>query len=272
MKSVINYSLGYDPDEYSGMTYNIWAQTFGKYRWYHEDGSPRTQYPLDYNWKTIYEIATNAADLAFSYRIIDDPFIFTNEFLANVPINWLRYKTQLELFSGTLDGTTISPDLFEQGFTRELNIKDNTNGSGSTSESLGERTDSTSATRDRNIDAKARSINYEQGVQAYDNLNNENIGELGNSYASGFNDSVSKTTENSQDTNTTVIGEQNNTQNVSSSVSVKHSESERVKRINYYDNLAFLRDRMDRLNLIKPFQYYFEYLFNHVSSMTGFWK
>lgn len=272
MESVINYSLGYDPDVNSGMTYDIWAQTFGKYRWYHEDGTPRTQYPLDYNWKNIYDIATSAADLAFSYRIIDDPFVFTNEFLANVPINWLRYKTQLELFSGTLDGNTISPDLFEQGFTRDVTIKDNTTGNGTTNESLGERTDNATNRTDRVIDAKARSINYEQGVQAYDNLNNENIGELGNSYASGFNDTVSKTTDASDSINTTTTGAQNNTQKVNSSVTVEHSEHERLKRINYYDNLAFLRDRMDRLNLIKPFQYYFEYLFNHVSSMTGFWK
>ena len=66
-------------------------------------------------------------------------------------------------------------------------------------------------------------------------------------------------------------GQQENTQTVNSGVNSTFEESEEVRRINYYDNLAFLRDRMDRLNLIKPFQFYFEYLFNNVTSKKGFW-
>lgn len=264
-------SLGYYPEQFDAMPYNIWAETFGKYRWYHEDGTPRTQYPLDYNWQQIYDIATSAADLAFSYRTITDPYIFTNEFLANVPINWLRYKTQLELFSGTLDGKTIDPDLFNQGFTRKMTHTEEVQGTGTTNDKIGERIDTNNSTDNVTSNAKTRTLNYEQGVQAYDNISNDNIGDYGNDYASNFSDSIGNGQEERNNETQSVQGQQENTQTVNSGVNSTFEESEEVRRINYYDNLAFLRDRMDRLNLIKPFQFYFEYLFNNVTSKTGFW-
>lgn len=272
MKKLKNAQLGYDPNWTKSMTYDVWRDTFGKYCWYHEDGTARTQYPLDYNWKAIYDIATQAADLAFSYRTINNPCVFTNEFLALVPIAWLKYKTSMELMSGTLDGLTIDPQLFEQGYERHLSHKETTNGTGDSTDVLGEREDSSNQTNNSAADVKARAINYEQGVQAYDDLNNDNIGEYGNSYASNFSDTVSKSNSNDTTENEYTTGEQTNTNKTKTTVQNEFTEDDKMTRINYYDNLAFLRERMEKINLIEPFQHYFEYLFNNVESMTGFWK
>lgn len=264
--------LGYNPNCNKGMNYDVWRETFGKYCWYHKDGTARTQYALDYQWKAIYDIAVQSCDIAFSYRTITDPCIFTNEFLALVPVAWLKYKTTLEMMSGTLDGLTLDPESFNKGYERHLSHKENTTGTGNGTDVIGERKDTSKQTGNSNGEAKARAINYEQGVQAYDNLTNENIGEYGNSYASNFNDTVSKTTGTDSTENEYSTGEQTNTNNVRTQVQNEYSDDETKTQINYQEKLAFLRSRMEKLNLVKPFQEYFEHLFNNVESMTGFWK
>lgn len=261
------------------MNYKQWMDTFGKYRWYRKDGTPRTQYPLDGQWEEIYKLATEYTDISFSYRNIYDVEIFTDEFISLVPINWMRYKTTLELFSGTLDGTNIDPLIFEAGFDRQTSVTENisttnnveTKTNANSTDNMGQR----QTTTNNNIDDKSRSILYEQGVLAYDNLNNTNIGNLGNDYASNFTDNVNvqnniQTTSENPYTNTNTAngtsstnGNGNNTRN--------YGENIHERRINYYDNLAFLRDRADRLKILAPFQQYFEHLFNHVTSYKNKW-
>lgn len=263
------------------MPYYVWCDTYGKYRWFHEDGTPRTQYPLDYNWESIYSIATRTADIAFNDRVIYDVDTFTNEFLSNVPINWLKYKTSLEMFSGTLDGLTINPDVFEAGFTRTTNANENNTGNyninsdtdGAYTDNLG-NIDITEANNDT---IKNRSILYEQGVQAYDdNLNISNIGNLGNDYASNFTDNVGMTVTNNHhiETARTNTGNTNASTDTAGNSNNNRTFNETIHetRINYYDNLAFLRERMDRLNLLESFQNYFLPYFASVSIYKGWWQ
>ena len=270
------------------MTYAQWCETYGKYRWYHENGSERLYYPLDYEWKRIYESCTKYADMYFNDRIIYDPSIFTANFLVNVPINWMKFKTELEMFSGTLDGTTIDPDMFNQGFTRDTTENENNddtdtvtaNQSGNIDETIGKRTDNTFTDGTRDDETKSRSINYEQGIQAYDNnINNNNIGELGNNYANGMSDSVAKNHSANTEETENRIGEQKNTTDSGTNYNGvgnydhKRTRSEHIHetRINYYDNLAFLREREDRLNIFKDFYSYFEPYFAHADGFTGAW-
>ena len=330
------------------MTYEQWCHTLGKYRWYHEDGSPRLYYPLAYEWERIYKTATEDADNYFKTRNIYDPSIFTSQFMANVPINWMKFKTQLEMFSGTLDGTNIDPEIFEAGFDRKLTStnteqstqdykenstytqdinsgsKDNstTNANATTNQTtnsedvIGSREDNTSidrsqdTTTDTTENSKGRNINYIQGLQAYsDRLDNGNIGELGTDYASNFSDDIREgtrnQTENQTGTETTNFeqGEQTNTSRVEGNSSAKSETTEEktnestqkivnnagntnnmensgkseydlketVRRINYYDNLAFLRERYDRLENFVPFYSYFEPYFASVESFNPAW-
>lgn len=330
------------------MTYDQWCKTLGQYRWFHEDGSPRLYYPLAYEWDKIYQTATSDADNYFQNRPIYDPSTFTAQFMANVPINWMKFKTQLEMFSGTLDGTNIDPEIFEAGFDRELsstNIENtkqdftenstytqdiqsgatdttNTTANATTEQNtnsedvIGNREDTTSITRNLNTttdteeSSKGRNINYIQGLQAYtDRLDNNNIGELGTDYASNFSDDIRngsrnqvETQKGSEDTNFEQ-GEQTNTSNVDAKSTAESTTTEektgsstqlitnnagntnstensgtsnfglteKVRRINYYDNLAFLRERYDRLENFIPFFEYFEPYFASVESFRPNW-
>lgn len=262
----------------NGVSFAHWADTIGKYRWVHEDGSTRTYNKLDYQWQAIYDAVTAECDMYYHYREITDPIYFTSEFLARVPMAWLKFKTEFELVTGQLDGTTISPDLFNQGFTREFSrsLTDSGNGYLSDSHAVynGARTDTMSTSEDSSVDDKTRVINYQQGVQAYDS-GMGGIGQLGNDYASGMQDTVSPSSGSMTGFTTTTIGKQDNsithTQRSEDSSAQSEIIREKVERINFYDNLAFLRDRVDRLDMIKPFYSYFNDLFIDVCSYSGNW-
>ena len=272
----------------SGMYYVEWSETFGKNRWYHEDGTPRTYYPLDHNWKEIYDKVTRDADIYFNSKFVDDIDDFTSEFLAIVPTVWQKYKVQLEMLTGTLDGTNIDPDVFEAGFTRttesnNANIFDSKNKGNVTNADetkLGQRTDFSTTGNLSDKESKQRNISMSQGVQAFDGMiNNNNIGELGNDYADSLNDSILKEKDNSATDVNSTLGSQTNTTNgnvQSDSETTMNSDSkftERVHetRVNYYDNLAFLRERMEQLGKIEPFHIAFKYLFRNVTSKCGWW-
>lgn len=273
-RRLINPSLGYNPLQYpDGMSYHEWCETLGEFRWYHEDGTPRTLYPLEYSWKSIYDKACQDVDIAFGYYHIYDPMAFTSDFLASVPDNWMKYKTQLEMFSGTLDGKNIDPDMFTAGFERTTRGYNNNDYSSSNSyEGVG-TTESDEDVAGRQLDVtKQRSILYNQGVQAYDNLSTTGIGEAGNDYASSFTDTINnldRTTTNKTQTNTS-----NNIESLDSTTGnsdTDYYENVKETRINFYDNLAFLRDRLDRLHLLIPFQDYFRPLFISIESIRGYW-
>lgn len=266
-----NPSIGYMPVNPDGsMSYDAWCEVYGKYRWYHEDGTTRTIYPLEYQWKNLYDIVTKQCDLRLQFEPIYDVETFTSEFLALVNDAWLKYKTELEMFSGTLDGTNIDPLMFEAGFTRTIEGSQKGSGDSSTTsqntnsstQSMGERTDT--------AENKARGINYVQGVQG---LSPETtpIGQMGTGHASTMQDNISE--------QTATVGNQNNTSSSSGSASgndnynnnVTYNEKVHETRINYYDNLAFLREREDRLKYYKPFYSYFLPLFKEIRSMNGWW-
>lgn len=273
-RMIVNPSLGYNPLNYpNGMSYHDWCDTLGKYRWYHEDGTSRTQYALDYSWKEIYDIACKTADIAFGYYHINNPEMFTSDFLSMVPVNWLKYKTELEMFSGSLDGKTIDPDMFSAGFERTTRgYNNNDYGNTNTYRGTGTNTNETSDTGKQIDDNKQRSINYNQGVQAYGNLSDIEIGDAGNDYASNFNDTIAtldRTTSNESESNSSNIV--NSTDTNTGNSDTDYYENVKETRISFYDNLAFLRDRLDRLKLLTPFHYYFRPLFISVESIRGDW-
>lgn len=259
-----NPSLGYNLPNFNPLTYSKWCDTIGMYRWYREDGTERTIYRLDYNWKPIYDKAIHTADVYFAARVIYDPVEFTNEFLATVPLAWEKYKTSLELISGMLDGNTIDPEYFEAGYERttEQTVDGTSKTDSTTTAVVGQRVDSNDA---ENLE---RQLNYQQGVQALDGqISNGNIGRLGNDKASGIVDVVN------QSNNTAVTGPQTNTGEGKSAAETKNvlKENVREKRFNYYDNLAFLRDRMVLIDTVKPFYTYFNDLFYASKRMEGWW-
>lgn len=350
------------------MMYPQWTETLGQFRWNKEDGSSRTYVPLDYEWQAVYEKVTADADRLFMGMSIFDPVTFTQEFLSRVPIAWMKFKTSIEMFLGTLDGKTINPEEFHAGYQRERNLWQNTNSdrgyqenktrdttgteSEDTTEKSGKETTSSETgkettaetnsvtssanqssenhidrTSDENYEdiigsrednAKGRTINYAQGVQAYNGeLNNNNIGQLGNDYASGFSDSVTvnntgeqtntgtKETTETENENGTIeqngnsSGEidrtidttknKNETENAAKEGTrtnektetetgttdgtetekreLKEGETEKVTRINYYDQLAFLRERFDRIPQMYIFTQELLPLFQHIYSM-----
>lgn len=278
-----------------GINYREWCEVMGKYRWYHPDGSARALLPLDYDWKPIYDIVTADADRRFWDYVINDPVTFTEMYLSEIPTAWLKFKTILEMFLGTLDGSAIDPKMFEAGYTRTTNaITDN---DGNTNDrTLASRDIDVSQTDTSNTDttsnygkqgnqatAKTRGLNYVQGAQGLDNINNGNIGELGNRYASNIQDNVSQTTQ-TIDAHTDTANEKgtltnsgNQHEGVNSSDigtyddHTKFWEEVKETRINYYDNLAFLRDRLDRIKELKPFYSFLEHLFINVTGMVITW-
>lgn len=267
-----NSQLGYYPIRHDGkMSYKDWCDTFGQYRWRHEDGSARTYYPLNDNYANIYDYVCRSADIEFGYRYIDDIESFTSEFLARVPIAWAKFKIQLEMISGTLDGTNIDPDIFEAGFDRTFTSETKGKHSENRTDNLGTRTDSVTSENKTTTEDKNRTIEYTQGVQGYANLGNDNIGDLGRNYADGFTDGVDKSSGTVNGTSESSIGSQKNDYDTDGSKSENHTEEEHVKRISYYDNLAFLRERFEHLNEYKEFYEYFLPLFSNVSSFSGWW-
>lgn len=350
------------------MMYPQWTETLGQFRWNKEDGSSRTYVPLDYEWQAVYDKVTADADRLFWGMSIFDPVTFTQEFLSRVPIAWMKFKTSIEMFLGTLDGTTIDPEEFHAGYQRERSLWQNTdsnrgyqeNTTRDTTESENEDitektgketntsetgketsdetnsvTSSASQTSENQInrttneeytdnigaredDAKGRTINYAQGVQAYNGeLNNSNIGQLGNDYASGFSDSVTvnntgeQTNNGTKDTtetenengnieqngksdgNTNRTTDTTNTKNETENGTkegnrtnekkgnetgttegnetekreLKEGETEKETRINYYDQLAFLRERFDRIPQMYVFTQELLPLFQHIEAM-----
>lgn len=266
-----NYAIGYAPfPPDSSISYTDWCATYGKFRWFHEDGQPRTVYPLEYEWPSIYAKAVRSVDIKFADSIIHDPTLFTNDFLALVPSAWLKYKTELEMFSGTLDGSNIDPDVFEAGFTRDTTSSGTGERTGESSGSgqftntsqMGERTDSQ--------ESKSRQLNYVQGVQGVAPVNT-NIGEMGVEKASSMIDGVDASeavtgAQRNQDT-----GNNTSTSKASNQSKGEYKEHIHETRINYYDNLAFLREREDRLKNFTPFWKYFEHLFTEVMVQRGWW-
>jgi hypothetical protein len=262
------------------MLYSEWADAYGLYRWYRKDGSPRILMPLGGNYKSIYDIVTREADLKFNCFEIQDIIFFTNEFLSEVSTAWMKFKTELELVTGTLDGTNIDPNVFEAGYDRTttqtitgtVGVSGTTDTNITSNDTIGQRTDNTTV----NTNDKARNIQYNQGVQAFDTeITNDDIGELGRNWASGFSDAVQlgdQTTEfkqGEQENTSSQTNKSTGTQNTTSEN--KFSEEVHEKRINYYDNLAFLRDRFDRIKDVKPFYEYLMPCFKTITVMSKNW-
>lgn len=246
------------------MLYCEWAEEFGKNRWMKSDGTSRTIYPLDYNWQRIYDDACKQADFYFSSRCVpDDIHAFTVEFLSLVPTAWMAYKTQLEFFSGNLAGDTIDPKEFHAGryhkYRRDMSdVLNQTLGAKTDTETGGNTTITTG-------DTKNRELTYEQGVQALE-PDNDNIGELGRDYASQIVDNVNKenVTETGDNNRTVNLGQQENEDS-----RLVHEEIEEENEvINYYDQLAFGRERMEKLGQLKPFYEYFQDLFLEIDAMV----
>ena len=273
------------------ITYDQWCEGEGKYRWRFENGNPRLYYPLEYEWEEIFNFVTDNTDRYFKHRTIDidNISVFSAQFIANVPFNWMKFKTELEMFSGTLDGTNIDPELFNQGFDRELsstNIEADKQTAKTSTESnsndiIGSRKDTNDVTKTEKGQTKQRNINYVQGVQAYDDdITNDNIGELGNNFASNFSDSVGINESSGSENTKFSQGEQENSSNIDGSSSGNSTRdtttnfglTEKMRRINYYDNLAFLRERYEKLGGFKEFHEYFEPYFATVESLRPFWK
>lgn len=267
------------------MSYREWCEVFGIYRWYHKDGNPRTYYPLDYNWKAIYDGVTRDTDIYFDNYWISNVSAFTDEFLSLVPITWQKYKVKFEMLTGTLDGTNIDPKVFEAGFDRttetESNRKyDSTNKNKVTDNDtniLGSRVDNVTEGRYTDTKNKGRGINYSQGVQAYDGqVTENNIGDLGLDFADSMSEQLSKGREETAGDTTSTTGAQTNTatgetkgdSETNMNTSAKYKETISERRINFYDNLAFLRERMEQLKSIEPFHYSFKHLFRDVYAIN----
>lgn len=100
------------------MPYHQWTKRLGENRWYLENGKPRVYTTLDYQWKPVYDFVCKQTDMAFHDRIISDIPYFTDQFLFLVPGAWLKFKTSLEMFLGSLTGININPQEFYAGFER----------------------------------------------------------------------------------------------------------------------------------------------------------
>ena len=265
---MIYNTLGYFPNNIpEEMSYLEWCDTFGKYRWYHKNGESRTQYKLDYNWKEIYDKAIKYCDLHFQDRNIIDVFNFTHLFLSEVPINWMKYKTSLEFFSGVLDGNTINPDIFEQGFTRTFNELYNDNENSNTDELIGERSVNETYKNDTDNNAKTNVGNYQQGVTQYNTMPTD----FDTDYMSNYNLSTAENNQTEDSSTNTNQSSQDNKYLNKKDSNYNRNINEKVTRINYYDNLAFLRERMEKITLLNPFQSYFEHLFNNVYDIGKWW-
>lgn len=251
------------------MTYKEWCEEYGAFRWYRANGNSRTYNELDYDWKPIFDAACEQADLAMStFNIPCDLVEFTNMFLAEVPDAWLRFKTRFEFFTGTLTGETINPGEFHAG-RKQTTVREYNDGRNYKN---GARTDTRETGREQTSesDSKQRALHYIQGVQALGNINNGDIGELGTDYASQIDDNVANGTSNgnSSENETIVTGEQANEETAQGKETI-NVESEIV---NYYDQLAFARERIEHMDECIPFWREFQYLFQNVESMRPWWR
>lgn len=279
-------------EEGAPLTYQEWTELWGKYRWYHKDGTARTTLPLDYEWEHVYKQITQQTDLYFAnWKLPENITEFTDRFLALVPTAWLKTKTEFEMFLGTLNGKTIDPLMFEAGFTRTTDsnterdgtFEGRSDGDSSSISNSEENTTQDSYTDSHHTDAgsKGRNLSYQQGVQGLNNINEGNIGALGNKYASGIADTIAASDNNTDDdygerrghsTNVgDVTSEYSNNDTRTEDVDTKFHETVKETRINYYDNLAFLRERADRLKLIKPFYSHFEHIFTLCKALCKNW-
>lgn len=279
-------------EEGAPLTYQEWTELWGKYRWYHKNGIARTTLPLDYEWEHIYEQITQQTDLYFAnWELPENITEFTDRFLSLVPTAWLKTKTEFEMFLGTLNGKTIDPLMFEAGFTRTTDsnterdgtFEGRSDGDSSSIANSEENTTQDSYTDSHHTDAgsKGRNLSYQQGVQGLNNINEGNIGALGNKYASGMVDTIATSDNNTDDDygerrgNSTNVGdvtsEYSNNDTRTEDVDTKFHETVKETRINYYDNLAFLRERADRLKLIKPFYSHFEHIFTLCKALGKNW-
>ena len=194
-------------EEGAPLTYQEWTELWGKYRWYHKDGTARTTLPLDYEWEHVYKQITQQTDLYFAnWKLPENITEFTDRFLALVPTAWLKTKTEFEMFLGTLNGKTIDPLMFEAGFTRTTDsnterdgtFEGRSDGDSSSISNSEENTTQDSYTDSHHTDAgsKGRNLSYQQGVQGLNNINEGNIGALGNKYASGIADTIAASDNN----------------------------------------------------------------------------
>lgn len=264
--------------EPTGMPYPIWAERLGSNRWYDSQGNPRIYSTLDQDWKKIFDLVTRDADRVFHMRTIEDVPYFTDHFLSMVPHAWEKFKVQLEMFMGTLTGVNIDPQEFYAGFerwtTHNLTWDDDetvSNSADSTTHSENDSTD-TSDFGEQTGEGRTRQINYVQGVQDNDReFTDANIGLLGADYASGNSDAVSlseKAAYTDKNTGNSVTdGDNHSSSKGTRAYDRKEAFDEHIKenRINFYDQLAFLRERFDRLGGLRMFWQEFEPLFTSVS-------
>lgn len=256
----------------------MWTETLGENRWYDSEGNPRVYTSLDQTWKPIYDMVTKDADRVFHTRTIQDVEYFTDNFISLVPHAWQKFKVQLEMFLGTLTGQNIDPQEFYAGFerwtTHNLTWDDDETVSNKADSETSSNTDSTDVNNygAQSGESRTRQISYAQGVQDNDRVATvDNIGEMGLDYASAQQDVIAKSNkaayvDDSKGTSNT-SGSNSSTSNGTREYGRVEKYDEHIKenRINFYDQLAFLRERFDRLGGIRMFWQEFEKLFTHVS-------
>lgn len=112
--------------------------------------------------------------------------------MANVPINWMKFKTQLEMFSGTLDGTNIDPEIFEAGFDRKLT-------STNTEQSTQDYKENSTYTQDINSGSKDNSTTNANATTDQTTSSEDVIGNReDNTNIDRSQDTTTDTTENSK--------------------------------------------------------------------------
>lgn len=261
------------------MVYLEWAKTYGQNRWYKTDGTPRTFTPLDYNYKTLFDKVCAETDEFFAVYEINDIMSFMAEWTTRVPRAWQIFKTQIEMMLGTLDGSNIDPLVFEAGFDRttahtlnnNMSSSADTTANGNASDVKGSMTTTETGTDDYTQSDSNTQRLYNQGAQAYntdDPLTRDFASTIQNIENTSTRDgNNTRTTEEGQRTDTSTTGA-NSTAKATQSNAETFTENIKERRINYYDNLAFLRERWDRTKEFKNFYEYFLDLFVNVSSFS----
>lgn len=268
------------------ISYPEWCKDFGKYRWVHEDGLPRTLSSLTEEWAELFNTVTRSADMRFHNKEIEYDNIewFTSEFLHQVPYSWLRFKTSIEFFFGSLTGKEMDANFFNGQVDRFI-----THEGGRGIDASGESTATSSATgKDQNTWAttygetqgtsKGRSIAYNQGVQKYagTELRPENIGELGRDYASGFTDTIGVNYGSIHDdngtnnTDRTSSGNSKGTSKTKSQMAEQYTDHEIKKQMNYFPMLSYLSKRIESMETIRSFDYELIKLFRKIDTYKYF--
>lgn len=269
-----------------GIKYADWRKDFGLYCWYHEDGTPRTFSELDNGWKELYDTVTASTDMRFHNKTIDIEQLewFTSEFLYQVPYSWIKFKTTIEYYFGALTGKEMGTDFFKDVVNRWLTHEggrgvdaSGTNETSANSTGSNNNKWNTTYGQQQNT-SKGRSIAYNQGVQKYagTELRNENIGELGRDYASGFTDNVginmidSRVDNGTSDTNTKSDGKVTGKNTAKSQMAEKYTDHETTDKIQYYPLLNYLKTRVEDLPRIQTFDRELLKLFRHIDSFQYF--